>query len=129
MDADELRTIPVFAELTDEQRGTIAGTMREVELELGTVLVRQGEYAYHLFVVREGIAAVASGERLLTTLGPGDWFGEIGLLTHGVRTANVVALSPMRLLVMVMWDFDDIMREMPDLARGIEARAQELVNR
>lgn len=129
MDPDQPRTIPVFADLSDQERATIAERMREVKVGLGDVLAREGDYAYNLFVVTEGLGAVASGQRLLTTLHPGDWFGELGLLTAKERTANVVALSPMTLLAMVLWDFNDVLREMPGLAATIRQRAVEHLER
>ena len=81
---DELRSIPVFKNLTDSQRKRVAERLQEVEVDLGTVLARQGDFAYHLFVVREGTAVVTIDGELVTSLGPGSTFGEIGVLDHGV---------------------------------------------
>src|SRR5690349_18194561 len=105
---DELRSIPLFANLTDAQREDVAGRLKEVDVELGAVIARQGDFAYHLFVVREGVAAVTIDGELVASLGPHSTFGEIGLLDHGRRTANVVAATPMRLLTLTMWDFNEL---------------------
>ena len=129
MDADELRSIPLFSELTDEQRALVAGRLTETTVELGTVLAREGDFAYNLFVVREGLAVVASHDTIHTTLRHGDWFGELGLLTKGLRTANVVALSRMVLLTMPVWDFSDVMREVPELGNRVRERAAEHLER
>src|SRR5262245_56810377 len=97
---DELRSIPIFKNLTGQQRELVAARLGEVEVDLGAIIARQGDFAYHWFVVREGTAAVVIDGELVTSLGPGSTFGEIGILEHGRRTANVVAATPMRLLTM-----------------------------
>lgn len=122
---DELRSIPVFTNLTDEQRERVASRLEEVDVELGTVLARQGDFAYHLFVVREGTAAVTIDGELVSSLGTGSTFGEIGILERGRRTANVVAASPMRLLTMTMWDFNELAEELPEFAAHAKTIAQE----
>lgn len=125
MKADELPSISLFAELTDAQRAAIAARLQEVDVDLGTVLARQGEFAYDLFVVLDGVAAVSLGDHLVATLHPGDCFGEVGVLQKGRRTANVVAVTPMRLLEMVVWDFSDVTREIPELAERVQRLAQQ----
>lgn len=129
MDAQELASIPLLADLTDEQRAVVAERLREEEVDVGTVLAREGDYAYSLFFVADGMAAAAVDTRLLTTLRPGDWFGEIGVLSQGTRSANVVALSTMRLLTLMSWDFNDLMKEVPELGRRIRERATERLER
>ena len=121
---DELRSIPVFKNLTDSQRERVAERLQEVEVDLGAVLARQGDFAYHLFVVREGTAVVTIDGELVTSLGPGNTFGEIGVLDHGVRTANVVAATPMRLLTMTVWDFDELAADLPEFAAPAKTMAQ-----
>jgi voltage-gated potassium channel len=60
----------------------------------GATVVARGEPADALFLIEAGRAKVRGS----ATLGPGDWFGEIGLLTGGRRTADVIAATPLRLL-------------------------------
>lgn len=129
MDAQELASIPLLADLTTEQRSMVAERLNEREVDVGTVLAREGDYAYSLFFVVNGLAAAAHDTRLLTTLRPGDWFGEIGVLTHSTRSANVVALSRMRLLTLMAWDFSDLMHELPALGNRIRERALERLER
>jgi CRP-like cAMP-binding protein len=129
MDAGELASIPLLADLTTEQRAKVAERLSEREVDVGTVLAREGDYAYSLFFVVDGMAAAAHETRLLTTLRPGDWFGEIGVLTHSTRSANVVALSRMRLLTLMSWDFADLLKELPELGERIRERALERLDR
>jgi len=120
---DELRSIPIFKNLTDSQRKLAAERLKEVDVDLGAVIARQGEFAYHLFVVREGTAAVTIDGELVASLGPGSTFGEIGILEHGRRTANVVAATPMRLLTMTVGDFDELAADLPEFAAHAKTMA------
>ena len=126
---DELRSIPVFSNLTDSQRERAAERLQEVDVELGAVIARQGDFAYHLFVVREGTAAVTIDDELVTSLGPGSTFGEIGMIEHGRRTANVVAATPMRLLTMSVGDFEELADDLPEFAAHARAMAQYRLER
>ncbi|WP_167880553.1 cyclic nucleotide-binding domain-containing protein [Nocardioides guangzhouensis] len=121
---DELRSIPLFRNLTDRQRELAAERLQEVDVDLGTVIARQGDFAYHLFVVREGVAAVTVDGVEVRSLGPGSTFGEIGVVEHGRRTANVVAATPMRLLTMSVGDFDELATELPEFAAHARTMAQ-----
>ena len=126
---DELRSIPVFSNLTDGQRERAAERLQEVDVELGAVIARQGDFAYHLFVVREGTAAVTIDDELVTSLGPGSTFGEIGVIEHGRRTANVVAATPMRLLTMSVGDFEELAADLPEFAAHARAMARYRLER
>jgi CRP-like cAMP-binding protein len=126
---EELRSIPLFKNLTDGQRERVAERLQEVDVDLGAVIARQGAFAYHLFVVREGTAVVTIDGELVGSLGPGTTFGEIGVLDHGRRTANVVAATPMRLLTMRVWDFDELAAELPEFAAQVKATAQHRLER
>jgi CRP/FNR family cyclic AMP-dependent transcriptional regulator len=122
---DELRSVPLFADLTDEERARVADVLAETDADLGTVLAREGDFAYHLFVVRAGLAAVTVDGQLRTTLGPGDSFGEIGVIERGQRTADVVAVTPMRLLTMKVWEFNKLSEEVPAFASRAKELAQQ----
>jgi CRP-like cAMP-binding protein len=127
--SDQLRSTPLFESLTESQRERVAELMTEQEVDLGTVVARQGDFAYHLFIVVEGTAAVTVDGELVTSLKPGDTFGEIGVLDRGRRTANVVAASPMRLLTMTVWDFNELTEEFPEFAAHAKALAQARLER
>ncbi|MCA1726911.1 MAG: cyclic nucleotide-binding domain-containing protein [Actinobacteria bacterium] len=122
MDASELRAIPMFAGLSEADRRAIAGWADELTVEEGKHLVDEGRFAYEFFVIVEGSAEVRRADRVLGTLGPGDFFGELGLLGEGgTRTASVVATSPLRVIVMLNRDFAAMDRAMPAVAKRIRA--------
>jgi CRP-like cAMP-binding protein len=120
-----LEQIPLFADLTTEERAEVAECLRELTVDAGTSLAMQGENAYQLFVIEAGHADVSKDGELVRTLGPGDVFGEIGLLATGTRTASVVATSPVRLLAIFLRDFRWIERRLPGLAKSLRETMAE----
>jgi CRP-like cAMP-binding protein len=91
------------------------------------VLARQGEFGQEFFVLAEGTAEVTQGRRRLATLGAGDFFGEIALVSNVPRTATVKTLSPVRALVVTSRDFWTLLDESPRTQRKIlEAVADRL---
>ena len=125
----DLRDIPLFDGLGEDQLADLSRRFTEVEVDVGTVLARRGDFGYHFFVVKSGLAVVALEDKVLTTLGPGDSFGEIGVLRRGKRTANVVAVSEMRLATMTIWDFSEITHTVPDLVERARKVAEERLAR
>ena len=125
----ELNSIPLLADVDPDQRAAVVDQLEEKDAVLGTVLAERGEFAHRFFVILEGLAAVATEDAYLTTLGPGDFFGEIGLMEQDRRTANVVAITPMRLATMMAWDFQDLTRQAPAVAEAIEKAIQERLQR
>jgi CRP/FNR family cyclic AMP-dependent transcriptional regulator len=71
------------------------------------------------FVIEAGDADVQKGGDVVRKLGPGDVFGEIGLLATGTRTATVVATSPMRLVAMFSREYKRLESHMPGLAKSL----------
>ena len=119
MDSAALNEIPLFADLTDDERAAVAASLRGVTVEPGAALAVQGENAYHWVVIESGSAEVRRDGDVVRTLGPGDVFGEIGLLATGTRTASVVATSSMQLAAMFMREFKQLDARMPGLGRAL----------
>jgi CRP-like cAMP-binding protein len=89
MDPKRLREIPLFASLGKRELEQVGAWTDEVELPAGRVLGREGAMAYEFFVIEDGAAEITVDGKHLTDLGPGDFFGEIGLLERERRTATV----------------------------------------
>ncbi len=121
MEAVQLADIPLFAELSDEDVVALAERMHELEVAAGSYVVQQGELSYKFYVILEGTAALDREGEHLADLGPGDFFGEMGIVGHSRRNADVVATSPMRMNVLVGWDLRTLMDEFPRLRRQIQA--------
>jgi MFS family permease len=90
---DLLRSSQIFAPLPPPTLERLAESLEEVPIELGRVVVRQGETGDRFYLVRDGTLEVSINGRQVQTLGPGDSFGEIALLRDVPRTASVIAQS------------------------------------
>ena len=121
MDEGRLRSIPLFAALSDHERRQVAQWADEVEVGEGERLVNQGAFAHEFFTILEGQAEVTREDEHVADLGPGDFFGEIALETDDRRTATVTARSPMTLVVMFGRDFRQMESSMPHVADQIKA--------
>ena len=126
---NHLRGVPMFANLSAE---FIAHIKESVELQRfapGQTIVRQGEPADSFYLVRIGFVKVSEnypgGEVVLAYLSRGDYFGEIGLLSGGVRTATCTALDHVELVRISGDDFRDMVVRFPSVRSGIEAIAVE----
>ena len=130
MDEARLRAIPLFAALGKKERREVAKQGDEVEVEPGRHLVREGEFAYEFFAIEEGTAEVRRGDQLLAELGPGDFFGEMGLIGNVTRNASVIATKPLKVMVLTGSAFRHIERELPavskQIRRAIEERCRQL---
>jgi CRP-like cAMP-binding protein len=127
MEPARFAQIPLFADLTDAQRADVAACMREVTVDAGTSLATQGDNAYELFVIEAGEAEVRKDGQVVRTLGPGDFFGEIGLLATGTRTASVAATSPMRLLAMFSREYKQLEQRTPGLTESLRKTMAERI--
>jgi CRP/FNR family transcriptional regulator, cyclic AMP receptor protein len=125
MDDARLSEIPLFAGLNRKERRALAPRADEVELEQGRVIVREGEWPYEFFAIEEGTAEVRRGDQLLAELGPGDFFGEMGLVGDTRRNATVVASSPLKVVVMTAQAFRQTARELPEVADKLRAAIEE----
>jgi len=126
LDPSRLKAIPLFEKFSEEELRQIAPFAEEATAEPGSVLVREGDYSYQFVAIEEGSAKVTRDGDTVAELGPGDFFGEIGLLEKSLRTATVEASSPMKLITLTGWDLARVEKAMPDaieeLHRAIEER-------
>ena len=122
MDPNRLKAIPVFAELDDETLRNIATFATETSVPEGKHLVKEGDYAYELMAIEEGEADVVRDGKSVATLGAGDFFGEIGVLEKSLRTASVVAKTPMRLVTLSHWDLKRMGHAIDQITATLEER-------
>ena len=125
MDAAGIGAIAVFADLDEMQRSCVAEACRELDVAEGTTLTEEGEFGYAMFAVTEGTADVCKDGELVRTVGPGDVFGEIAVLFGGVRTAIVVATSPMKLVMLFNSELARLDREVPAVADKLRVTVAE----
>ena len=121
MNEKRLGELPLFEGLEHDAIRTIAKTAHEVSVPDGAELVREGDYSYDLTVIDEGKAEVLHDGQVVATLGPGDVFGEAGVLKKSLRNATVRAVTPMRLMTLSGWDLRRLRNRIPELADRLNA--------
>jgi CRP/FNR family transcriptional regulator, cyclic AMP receptor protein len=119
VDAAKLDTIPLFAGLTLDQRASVASACDELEVEDGTVLVREGDFGHAVFAITSGTADVVHDGVVVNSLGPGDYFGEVAVMSGGRRSASVVATSPLKLVTIFNREIWRLEREAPEVAAAL----------
>jgi CRP-like cAMP-binding protein len=124
LDPDRLREIPLFASLSDEALLGIAPFVRESSVPAGSVVLKEGDFAYELMAIQEGEADVLRGHRRVATLGPGDFFGEIAVLDKTLRTASVVARTPLRLVSLSRWHLRRVGSAIDEIRATAEERSR-----
>jgi CRP-like cAMP-binding protein len=124
MDAERLRGIPLFADLSRKEREQVARWADEVDVPAGRQLLEEGRLAYEFFVIGSGSVDVTRDGEPIAKLAAGDFFGEIALLDRDRRTASVVTAEPSRLIVMAEREFDAMVDSMPSVAERVR-RARE----
>ena len=125
MDQRDVASIPLFAGLSNDDQKVIAQYADEVDVPAGAKLAEEGRFAYEFFAIQEGTAEVTREGSVLATLGPGDFFGEIGLLSADRRVASVTATTPMRLVVLTGSQLRAIESRMAPVAQRIRATMTE----
>jgi len=125
MDPDRLKTLPLFSSLSDKALDTVSVFSSETSVSPGKRLVHEGDYSYDLIVIESGTADVIKGGEVIGSLGPGDVFGEMGMLSGGKRTADVIATSDMRLITLSKWDLRRISSEVSDQLQSLVEQRQQ----
>ncbi|HMJ12939.1 MAG TPA: cyclic nucleotide-binding domain-containing protein [Polyangiaceae bacterium] len=113
--ASELRGIGLFGAISDDALGHLAAQLTIVEPPAGEVIFREGDDARDMYVVISGEIEVLKRSKRgidsrVALLGPGDWFGEMGIVDIQPRSATVRTLAPARLLRITSSDLDALYR-------------------
>jgi CRP/FNR family transcriptional regulator, cyclic AMP receptor protein len=127
MDPRDVQSIPLFAGLSKDDQKVVAQYADEVDVDPGTVLAQEGRLAYEFFAIKDGTADVTIGGQHAAALGPGDFFGEIGLLAGDRRVASVVATTPMHLVVLTGSQLRAIESRMPDVAERVRSAMEQRI--
>ena len=122
MDPNRLTAIPIFSHLSDEEAKRLAAFATETSVAEGQILMKQGDYSTELIGIEEGTADVIRDGKKIASLNEGDLIGEMGLLQHEPRNADVIATSPMRVLKLTHW-------EIRRMSEDTLARIEEIVHK
>jgi CRP-like cAMP-binding protein len=125
-----LQSVPLFSGLDPRELETIARTVHERTFAAGDKVASEGEGGVGFFVISEGQAKVEVGGTEVRTLGPGDHFGEIALITEGVRTATVKAESELKCYGLTPWEFRPLVQTNASIAwKILQALAKQVDQR
>ncbi|HZB36372.1 MAG TPA: cyclic nucleotide-binding domain-containing protein [Gaiellaceae bacterium] len=113
---DLLKRVPLFSDLEGKELEQIASSMKQRTFSAGQEIAVEGESGVGFFVIEDGQARVTVRGDEVRTLGPGDYFGEVALITHGARTATVTADTELRTYGMTFWDFRPLVEDTPGIA-------------
>ena len=122
---ERLRSVPLFADLTDEQLARLGAATSEFDAPAGKLLIERGKPGSGLFVLESGEAVVEAPEGN-RELGPGDIFGERSLVGEDIqRTARVRARTDVRCFAIARSAIEQLMGENEGLAQRLREQIRE----
>ena len=114
-----LQKAPLWSGLTEKELKVIARSFKELKYESGDIIVRKGEGGVGFYLIADGTVEVRSDGRVLSKLGPGQFFGEMSLIDDMPRSADVTALQPTKCWAITSWSFASVIKVHPELALGM----------
>ncbi len=102
---EALRRVPLFSDLNKREIQAVARLFKERRFPAGETVIKEGSGGAAFFVIESGEAKVSVGGTERSTLGPGDFFGEIALIDQGTRMATIVASTELVCYGVTYWDF------------------------
>ncbi len=129
----ELGQITALQKLPPEKMAELIHDLDELSFDTEAPIFKQGDEASEMYFIISGqVQIVLHGdsdtEEQIATLGPGETFGEIGVLLGKPRTADAIPKGPVRLYRLNKGDFDAISRDVPEVKAEIEALAKDRLN-
>ena len=122
-----IKRVPLFEHCSKRELALIARVADELDLPAGKKLTREGEPGREFLVLLAGTADVHKRGAKVAALGPGDFLGEIALLTDVPRTATVTTTTPVRALVVTAHHFRQVLSRSPETrVKLVEALAERL---
>lgn len=111
----ELREVPLFSEMDAQEVAGIRAIMEEMKFKPGQVIIREGEVGDLFYVITEGqveiiIRDADGSDMVLHKAGPGEFFGELSMLTNEPRSARVRAVEPVTALALERDEFFNFLR-------------------
>lgn len=126
--ADKLQEISIFRECSTKQLQSISRLLTQVSIKSGKVLTTQDDPGREFMIILEGQATVRRDGKVLATLGPGDFFGELAVIAGVPRNATITAETDMVLDVLNRREFSSLLDESPKIARKILVGAVSRLN-
>ncbi len=115
----QLTHVEMLHNLSPSEVQAIIPLLKSLRVEPGSPVCHEGDPGDALFIIVSGEAEIYKGQRFMASLGPGELFGEMALLTGEERSATVIARTPMELYELDKVDFDGMLTRSPHLANGL----------
>jgi len=125
MDTSSLKKFDLFKDVDDSQLAKIAPFTMLVEFPDGKTIIQEGGFSNDFYAIESGTARVERGGEEIAELGPGDVFGEQGLLEKQERSASVVATSAIRALKIENWEIPRMRKAMPEVLDKLQETIAE----
>jgi CRP/FNR family transcriptional regulator, cyclic AMP receptor protein len=116
---DLIKRVPLFSSASKHELEDIAKLADEIDLPEGRTVITEGETGREFFVLVEGTAEVVRGGKKVASIGPGDFFGEIALISRTPRNATITTTSAVRALVITDRAFRQLLDQQPQIAVGV----------
>ncbi len=128
-----LRAMPLFARCSDEDLAVLAHSLDFVDVPAGTVIFREGEPGTEMYIVESGqvrvVSDVETEKVVFAHFGPGDFFGEMALMTGAPRTAGAIASTAVELWRLDKERFDLLLADHPSISAEITRTLSERLAR
>jgi CRP/FNR family cyclic AMP-dependent transcriptional regulator len=125
MDPSQLKRFSLFKDVDESKLNKIAPYTMLVEFSEGKTIIQEGGYSNDFYAIDEGTAEVVRAGEKIAELGPGDIFGEQGLLEKQERSASVVATSSVRALKIEHWELPRMRKAMPEVVEQLKKTVEE----
>ncbi len=122
---DRLAKVPLFSKLQKPELQFLASKVDEVNLSPGKTLITEGESTMAFFILTSGNVKVNRKGEPVARLGPGDFFGEIGMLDRSPATATVITEGPVEAMLLSHSQFRDAIKGNEQLAMQVIAAMAE----
>jgi CRP-like cAMP-binding protein len=113
---DLLKRVPLFSGCSKQELGKVARVADEIDLHEGKTLIKEGTPGREFFVLVDGTAEIRRKGKRIDSAGPGDFFGEMALLSDQPRNATVVTTSAVDALVVTARNFRALIESNPLIA-------------
>jgi CRP/FNR family cyclic AMP-dependent transcriptional regulator len=125
VDVQDLKSTPLFADVDDERLKKVATFATLESVAEGKVIIREGGFANDFYIIEDGTVKVERNGEHIADLGPGDVFGEQGLLEKQERSATVTATSSVRLIKIEHWELSRMKQAMPEIVEQLQRKVEE----
>jgi CRP/FNR family cyclic AMP-dependent transcriptional regulator len=117
----DLKSVWLFSNCSNSELKKIRGSLDELTVPAGKVLVEEGRIGTEFFIIVDGTAAVTRNGKKVASLGPNDHFGELALLDRRPRSASVESETDLDVLVLSQRQFNGLLASVPTIARKLLA--------